>query len=392
MPRGISGVDRSGAITRRVITMSVIKRVSIFCLILVFASVGFAADVILSEYNAVDNAQFLNGGTAVADSDGERASDVYFGRALGNGRDWFEMVVITDHLNMQNWKLDIYQGGSLSTTLDLTGHSIWSDLRSGTIITVAEDVPSDISYNPSGGDWWINVQASNDGDGLYIEAVNFPVSSDDWQLEIKNSSDVTKYGPAGEGVYPASGVNDMEIFRLEADPSASILRTSVDYDDASSLSTFGTPNQWGGQKFGSLRGGVVSQALDLTVTQPEGVEVLSAGSDFSIIWGQLGTIENIKIEFSIDNGDTWAEVYPPNTGNTGSYNWLVPAVDSESCRVRVSDAVNPAVNDRSGHFTIYTCSLAGDLTGNCGVNLADLSIMAAEWLDCANPYDLSCIE
>ena len=54
----------------------------------------FAADVILNEYNAVIGSKFLGGG------DG---SDSYFGKVEGNGGDWFELVVITDQLDMRNW-------------------------------------------------------------------------------------------------------------------------------------------------------------------------------------------------------------------------------------------------------------------------------------------------
>jgi hypothetical protein len=208
----------------------------------------WGADVILNEYNAVDMDSYLGGGTAALDESGTQASDSYFGRILGNGGDWFELVVIKDHLDMRNWKLDIYTAGALDKTLSLTGHSVWSDLRSGTIITVSEDVPGDISYNPSAGDWWINVQANNTADGFYIEANNFTVNSDNWQLSIRNAAGTIIFGPAGEGIAPASGISSTEIFRLETNPSASVLAASADYDDADSHSTFGSPNQWGVQE------------------------------------------------------------------------------------------------------------------------------------------------
>ena len=226
-----------------------VKKVLMVCLILSFSGNIFAADVILNEYNAVGGSLFLNGGNAQVDLDGGRASDSYFGRVSGNGGDWFELVVISDHLDMREWKLDIYSDGLFDETLNLTNHSIWADLRSGTVITISEDLPSDISYNPPAGDWWINVQANGDASGLYIEATNFAVHSSGWQLRIRNSGDTIIYGPAGEGISPASGVGDTEIFRLEAKPSASITPASADYDDADSLSTFGLPNQWGLQDF-----------------------------------------------------------------------------------------------------------------------------------------------
>lgn len=220
-----------------------------FCLS-IHAATTFGADVILNEYNAVNASDYLNGGTASRDEDGGIASDSYFGRVMGNGGDWFELVVITDHLDMRRWTLEIWTEGVRDEALDLTDHPLWSDLRSGTIITVAEDVPEDVSYNPGEGDWWINVQANSFASGTYIRNSSFPVTNDDWQLIIKDENDTVIFGPAGEGISPQSGVNSREIFRLEAHPDASIAPYSAYYDDSNCLSTFGSANRWGVTDFG----------------------------------------------------------------------------------------------------------------------------------------------
>jgi hypothetical protein len=349
-------------------------------LVLCGACTVFAADVILNEYNAVGNNLYLNGGDASADDDGGRASDSWFGRVPTNGGDWFEMVVITDHLDMRNWRLDIYDGGSFSETLLLTNHSIWSDLRSGTIITVSEDVPSDISYNPAAGDWWINVQANNNANGAYITASNFAVSNSDWQLRIRNAVGVVIFGPAGEGISPTSGISDTEIFRLKADPSASITPASADYGDGHELSTFGAPNHWGLQGFNLLRT-VVAQPSGLTLVSPNGSNTIKAGAVWPVTWQTQGTIAGVTIELSIDNGLSWSAVFPDNLGNTGTYNWLVPMVDSQQCLVRVVNTADFTIFDASNAvFTIYQCPLEGDIDDDCAVDFYDLAILASDWL------------
>jgi hypothetical protein len=361
------------------------------CWLLTVTGIGFGADVILNEYNAVDADAYLGGGTALLDESGTQASDSYFGRVVGNGGDWFELIVITDHLDMRNWKLDIYTAGLLDKTLDLTNNSIWSNLRSGTIITVSEDLPSDISYDPAGGDWWINVQANDVANGLYIEASSFPVNSDNWQLRIRNAASAVIFGPAGEGVAPASGISGTELFRLEANPGASVLAASADYDDADSHSTFGSPNQWGAQEMYLLRS-VAAAASTLTVLSPNSAQTLVAGTFFDITWSNTGTVGGVVIEFSTDNGSTWSQVYPPNVGNTGSYSWLIPAVESQQCLVRIKNAANTAISDTSNaSFTIYECPVDGDVTGDCYVNLNDLAVIASFWLDCGNPYNTDCL-
>lgn len=370
--------------------MKSIKKLLIYCLVLGFTEAAFCADVILNEYNAVDSGEYLNGGTQAADESGGRAADSYFGRVVENGGDWFELVVITDHLDMRNWHLDIYEDGILDETLDLTNHSIWSDLRSGTIITVAEDLPDDVSYNPAAGDWWIHVQANNAAPGTYIEANNFAVSSSDWQLRIRNAAGAVVFGPAGEGVSPASGVGGTEIFRLEADPSVAVTPASADYDDGDSLSTFGSPNQWGMQNLNALRT-VTPPASTLTLLSPNGSDVIKGGQVYEIAWDYTGTVDSVRIDFSMDNGLTWTEVYPPNTGNIGAYSWLVPIMNSENCLVKITNTGNPGVFDTSdAAFIVYDCDLDSDVTGDCAVDLDDLAAVAAVWLDCANPYDLNC--
>ena len=354
------------------------------------SAVASGAQVILNEYNAVASDSFLNGGNAAVDDDGGRASDIYFGRVKGNGGNWFELVVVTDHLDMRRWGLDIYEDGVFDETLDLTNHPIWSDLRSGTIITVSEDMPSDVSYNPAAGDWWINVQAKNNADGLYIEATDFPVSSSNWQVRIRNAGSAIVFGPAGEGVSPKTGVGNTEIFRLKTDPSASITADSGNYGDGKDFSTFGAPNRWGMQDFALLRN-VAAAPSSVTLLQPNGSDVLSAGSTHTIKWASQGTINRVVLEFSVDDGKTWSEVYPPNVGNTGQYNWLVPMVDAERCWVRVAGRENLSAYDVSdAAFSVYKCSLPGDITGDCSIDMFDLALMASDWLQCANPYDPAC--
>lgn len=358
---------------------------SVLTVILTCAGTLPAAPVILNEYNAVSTDGYLGGGTASADESGGRAFDTYFGRVLGNGGDWFELVVITDHLDMRNWMLDIYSDGLLDETISFTNHALWSDLRSGTIVTISEDVPDDVSYDPAGGDWWINVQANDAASGTYIENSSFPVDSSNWQLRIRNAAGTIVFGPAGEGVSPASGVSGSEVFRLEADPSASITAASGDYDDADDISTFGAPNQWGMQAFADLRT-VTPPLSTITLASPNGGELIRSGDVVNITWTNTGTVTAVNVEFSVDGGLSWSPVYPPNIGNTGSYAWLVPMIDTDACRVRVTNAGDPGVADTSNAgFSVYPCTVA-DLTGDCAADLDDLAALAADWLACANPF------
>jgi hypothetical protein len=223
-----------------------LKRLALALGLLLGQANVYGAQVILNEYNAVSDSQFLANGN----------SDPFWGVVLGNGGDWFEMIVIEDHLDMRGWKLELVDATALPQTLTLTTDPAWADIRSGTIITVSEQLETNIAdYNPALGSWWINVRASASTSGTYITASNFFVNNDNWRLTIRNALNQVVFGPSGEGVQPASGVGNNEVCKLEQDPSASVTPLSA-YNDGGT-SSFGLPNQWTGgafmQNFSALR-------------------------------------------------------------------------------------------------------------------------------------------
>ncbi|MHC4479010.1 MAG: right-handed parallel beta-helix repeat-containing protein [Planctomycetota bacterium] len=111
----------------------------------------------------------------------------------------------------------------------------------------------------------------------------------------------------------------------------------------------------GGRGFACIAAGyhhclALGQAAIL-LHNPNGGQVLTAGQTYSIDWVSAGPVNNVLIEYSTDDGQTWNDV--GTVSNTGSYDWLVPAVHSDRCLVRVSDANDPNVNDASDSiFTI----------------------------------------
>jgi PEP-CTERM motif-containing protein len=247
------------------------RRIGVFCLAVTLGLSLRAegAALLLNEYNAVDDTGFLK----------DNAADPYFGRVLGNGGDWFELVVISDHLDVRGWSLSTSEGNPVvpDQTLTLSQSSLWSDLRSGTIITVSELVPDDTSYDPIHGDWWINVQAADAASGLFITASNFKVTNQNWQLTIRDQNGAVVFGPAGEGISPVSGIGGDEIWKLEANPSAAVTPQSTSYKDGSS-STFGAPNRFNAgadvQDFSQLRSVVPEPgALALVLAALAGIAV-----------------------------------------------------------------------------------------------------------------------
>jgi hypothetical protein len=239
---------RSDALRR----IAAVRALAALAAVVSLLDIAWASPLALNEYNAVSGSKYLNGGDELVDEDGNSPppADPFFGRIAGNGGDWFELVVVADGLDLRGWQLEIADDGQVQPRLAFTDAPLWSSLEAGTIITVAEQVADDPSYDPAGGDWWINVQAADPqdgGTGQYITASNFPVSNDDWQLSIYDAAGIRVFGPAGEGIVgddgvaSGIGVNSREMFALQVSPAADIGRADPGYNDAI-YSSFGQPN------------------------------------------------------------------------------------------------------------------------------------------------------
>jgi hypothetical protein len=358
------------------------------CVVALAAPAVHAAPLIVNEFNAVSSTNFLNGGDATTDGEGnsiDPPADAFFGRIQGNGGDWIELVVVADHLDIRGWTLDICDagvcGGNLLTFAD---NAVWSDLRSGTIITVAEDQPTDLSFDSGAGDWWMNVRAHNAGTGTFITASNFPVNQTDWKMSILDAAANVVYGPAGEHVPidpiagcfpPQDDLNSGEIFRLEESPSALVdpcVPTLNDYEDGV-LSTFGSPNQWNGglasQRFENLRGLVPSPDRD-------GDQIPDDG-DFSGVAGDSGCVGGATGGCD-DNCPGIQNASQVDTGGPGGPDGMGdgcqcgdPTGDDDVTAADVTELRELQIGTRSELTTPERCSVHTD--GQC--TLADLVVL-----------------
>ncbi len=90
----------------------------------------------------------------------------------------------------------------------------------------------------------------------------------------------------------------------------------------------------------------------ITLLKPNAYEVWYAGLEEDIVWLTWGTVGDVRIEYSTDNGTNWLEVAAA-TENDGIYTWLVPATASTECLVRISEAEDEVPSDTSDiAFTI----------------------------------------
>ena len=90
----------------------------------------------------------------------------------------------------------------------------------------------------------------------------------------------------------------------------------------------------------------------LHITSPVTSDNFISNSTIQIKWNAETSIENVKIEYSINNGSNWTTISSSSPASAGSYNWTVPATVFGNCQVRISDITTPVVSSTSETFKI----------------------------------------
>ncbi len=89
----------------------------------------------------------------------------------------------------------------------------------------------------------------------------------------------------------------------------------------------------------------------VTVKKPVYGEVLGTSTPYSISWTEH-CLDNIKFEYSSDNGATWSEMAPSLPASMGSYTWVTPGTPTEQAVIRLTDLADPTKTSKSQTFAI----------------------------------------
>lgn len=100
---------------------------------------------------------------------------------------------------------------------------------------------------------------------------------------------------------------------------------------------------------------VVTGTPSIAVTAPTAGQKWNNALENEITWSS-SFIADVKIELSIDNGQTYQDIIASTSANTRSYMWDTPDVVSDVCLIRISDVDDPSITSVTENvFTI--CSL-----------------------------------
>lgn len=236
--------------------------------------------IILNEYNAVGTEEYLGGGDEL---EAGAPFDSFFSRIEGNGGAWVEFVV-TQNSDIRKWTLEITNKDS-TQILKLADHVALESIPAGTVLTFSEgnrylgtSFNQTSRLNIDGYAWtniWMHDSIVIDQDNS-IHPPSSPIGSDDTRFTWKNAADQIIYGPSGENIALSDtndngigdepiAVGDSEVFRLEANPSASTNPLNINYDDGSS-SSYGRPNRWSNDSIVQLFNGFLAVSSPPRIT------------------------------------------------------------------------------------------------------------------------------
>lgn len=88
-----------------------------------------------------------------------------------------------------------------------------------------------------------------------------------------------------------------------------------------------------------------ASASSISVISPNGGEEWTKGTEQEIKWAS-SNVDNVSIEYSTDNGNSWSTV-ATTAASTGSYTWMLPDVDTDDALIKISDVDDPDVYDVS---------------------------------------------
>jgi hypothetical protein len=120
-------------------------------------------------------------------------------------------------------------------------------------------------------------------------------------------------------------------------------------------------------------------APSISVVSPMAQQKYHAGDSAIILWTSYDVTGKVKVEYSKNNGATWATLKDSVDIALGRYTWGIPKAEtaSDSCKVRVSSIALSAVIATSGVFIIQTpVAIATALLRGCNLK-ADISASRA---------------
>jgi hypothetical protein len=116
----------------------------------------------------------------------------------------------------------------------------------------------------------------------------------------------------------------------------------------------------------------------IRISSPNGGEIWMSSSTKTITW-TYNHVDNISLEYTLNDGQSWQSIVSNIPASQLSYNWVVPTTPSNLCRIRVKDILRPAITDISDNPFIIPTGAVQITYPNGGENYGTGTMQYIEW-------------
>lgn len=85
------------------------------------------------------------------------------------------------------------------------------------------------------------------------------------------------------------------------------------------------------------------------ITSPNGGEIWTPGSEQVIQWVST-RVNTVRLDYNTDDGITWHLVSTGIPASSETFSWQIPALNSDQCRIRISDQSDTLIADESNNM------------------------------------------
>ena len=194
------------------------------------------------------------------------------------------------------------------------------------------------------------------GTGQYIEWDFNSVATVKLEYSINNGSTWTTIGTAPAvnkyaNWIPPATITSACLIRISDNALPSVSDVSNEAFALFNLPTLDVNKYKGGLNDGySMNSNILDS---IRVTSPNGGELWTAASTRNITW-TYNEVDNVAIEFTLDDGLTWSTLAASVPASQLSYSWTIPTTPSYTCRIRVRDIARPIQDVSDAVFIIPT--------------------------------------
>jgi hypothetical protein len=114
----------------------------------------------------------------------------------------------------------------------------------------------------------------------------------------------------------------------------------------------------------------------ITLLAPDGGDLLAGGRTYNVRW-QATSVDQVRLEYSTDNGELWFVIEPTTPANASAYVWSVPSTPTTQALVRVSDLQGLAQDQSKSVFEISALQFTSSIAGANARNERDTLILGA---------------